>query len=129
MSDLDKREERIAEALAEGNEVVHGSPTRLIFDFDDCDEMPDLKDKLEIFCKYIVIHGNIQTWRSRSGTGWHAMIETYCKIPLDKRIAIQAAFGSDWKKELLTVLQEHGEPFLIRPGLKQTVELMRRINK
>jgi len=126
MSTTDLREEKIADALAAGHEIIHADEKTLTLDFDDVDECPDLTEKLAILSETVVIN-SVKCWRSKSGTGWHVVIYLTYPLPFHQRIAIQAAFGSDWKRELLYARKPYtNEPFLIRPGVQSVVEYARK---
>ena len=121
MSTIDHREERIADALKVGHEIIHANDLTLTLDFDDVKKSPDLRVKLDILRETVLIDCT-ETWRSKSRTGWHVVIHLVRPLPFHQRIAIQAALGSDWKRELLYARMDYkDEPFLIKPGLKHVV--------
>ena len=122
------RTERILAAVQDGNDVVIGNGRTLLVDFDDCEWLPDVEERLNLIRE---IFGKIYTesWRSSGGEGWHLKVTVPLVIPIHARIALQAALGSDWKREMLSVRENlnnlNDEPFLIRPGLQQAIEVAR----
>lgn len=130
MSSTDRREETIAEASTEGHEIIYASPVSLTLDFDNCVEPPDLEEKLKLLTQFVKPTA-VSQWRSRSGFGWHVVIQLDGPLELTTRIALQAIFGSDWKREMLTLMRPlQGptgplEPFLIQPSLRRVVEIQR----
>ena len=131
MSNIDRREEKINEAHIQGHDIVYANDYLLTLDFDDCNQPPsEIYEKIDLLDKWLVV-GKVNKWRSKSGTGWHMTLQLCTPITFDRRIALQAILGSDWKREMLTLLQRDWnntsppEPFLIQPGLVNTVKIYR----
>ena len=126
----DRQKEAVELALADGKSIIYANDNLLLLDFDDVEEMPNLNRKLALL-RHFVGCDLISQYQSSSGGGWHAVITLDSPLPYFARIALQAVLGSDWKREMLTVLQNHCqgsavEPVLFRPGLVRTTELLRK---
>lgn len=126
------RGQKLQAAMYEGCEVIMGDEHTLLLDFDDCQWMPDIEERLDMVKQFFGIV-KVENWRSYSGDGWHVMVRTGKPMSIYVRLALQAILGSDWKRELLGLVENRmakrgvaqNDPFLIRPSLKRSVEIYR----
>jgi len=111
-------EEAIEEAEAQGKTVVHSNRNVILLDLDNKESFYHYETMFPILRAFFNLT-ETDTWRSSSGKGRHVVLA--CD-PLDfpTRIALQAALGSDRKREglALAMLKEgHGEhSFLFKPA-------------
>lgn len=110
------------QAIEQGFEVVRSNERRLLLDLDD-------QPAVEAYCRVRPLLSEhfgfttSTTWASKSGKGSHVVIELERPLPFITRIALQAALGSDGKRELLSIIRMyHGceEPsMLFKPKAAQ----------
>lgn len=85
-------------AEQEGFEVIRSSPTTLLLDLDDgmhkYNEMRGMAKSL---------YGFVETarWWSKSGDGRHVVLTSTMELTMPERLLLQAALGSDPKREML----------------------------
>ena len=108
-------EESRKAAAAKGLEIVDTAPNRLLIDFDS----PDTK-RFDLALSWLRSRFDLKElarWKSKGGKNWHILLSC---APCDftKRIALQFALGSDFKRETLALLMQadgHEVSFLFRP--------------
>jgi hypothetical protein len=89
-----------------GHTIIRSEPDLLLLDLDVPydDKKPVLDDEVEeILSRYAVLGGRAR-WKSRGGNT-HMTIRLAKPLPALARIALQAALGSDPKKEAISVLR------------------------
>lgn len=105
VSDLNKsRDEAIAEAKANGLEVIYTEPNKLLIDLDDEDAQARFQNMIDMLDDvYGFIH--VETWQSKSRKPekQHVVITMSRELSLPERIALQAIMGSDPRRELLSL--------------------------
>jgi hypothetical protein len=107
MSDLN--DDPYETAKAQGVDIVLPGPRELFLDIDDDESMAHYEAMLA-FCTNDPLFPMREIKRTVSpGANWHVYVEVFSKEPLDPmtRIALQAALGSDRKRELLSALRIH----------------------
>jgi hypothetical protein len=102
----------VAKAEAEGLVAFFAPDNWLFLDLDvDPDRRGDLplmnEDVFFMLADKIKVLGRYHT-TSKSGRGMHVYIELEDNLDLEQRATLQAALGSDPKKEALTILQGSG---------------------
>jgi hypothetical protein len=103
----EKRENAIKSAKEAGFEVIQSAPNLLLLDFD----VPYAGDQkkyynpevMDIILQYVETHA-VESWASKSGNT-HVLVTLGKELPAHHRIALQAALGSDPKREALSVLR------------------------
>ena len=113
-----------ARAEASGFEVIWGNSRRITVDLDNGKELND--DVLGILSQ--LTEFTIKRWTSKSGHGEHVCIDTKEFFTVTERAAIQAALGSDPKREMLALLNTRAvgytEPFMLfKPIVKLEKDL------
>lgn len=102
---LEHEQSRIDHALASGLEVFRPNSHELTFDLDGELELKIFRTRVTFLLRKNLIHEILIT-KSQSGN-YHAVVKLnlndWVTEPL--RLAIQAALGSDWKREILGVLR------------------------
>lgn len=93
-----------AKAKQEGFDVRMPGPKEVFLDLDSDAELA-LYKKRRPFAERLLGCWEKERWRSKSGQGWHVVVQCACDITPAQRIAIQAALGSDWKREIIGVLR------------------------
>lgn len=121
-------ENRSIEALQElaeerGCDLIVADERTLLLDLDGGRERVDFMytqlDMLRRNNSLPVLAEPVQTWRSRSGENYHAVIRLVSTLPLMERIALQTILGSDPVREGLAYARRDGlNPIvLFRPRL------------
>lgn len=96
----------IQKAKDAGLEVIVGDEWHMLLDFDNTDVLPEryhvgiqILNNNGFYCHEEAI------WRSKSGLGFHVVVKLETPIDIYRRLALQAALGSDPKRELLAVMR------------------------
>lgn len=87
-------------AIAEGYEIIEGTPDTLLIDLDDGKELNQ-----QMLTKFAEQFGgySYQTWASRSGTGRHVRIMADARFTPAQALALEVALGSDPLRTILGV--------------------------
>ena len=97
-------ESAIKEAEINGFEVIHSNIDRLLLDLDDEQALKTYEKVLPVVAVQLELK-ELDRWKSKSGTGTHVILQ--CKpLSFVKRVAIQAALGSDPIRECLAISME-----------------------
>ncbi len=104
-------------AIEKGFTVYQPSPRQLLLDIDDAIGMAQYENLLGLITALFGAK-EVARWKSKSG-GTHIVVNLTVTLSPEQRIALQAACGSDPKREILAInYQVHGvsEPScLFRP--------------
>lgn len=99
-------------------EAVIGNDELLTLDLDNDLQLAVYEENIKILQGYIEAV-EIERWQSKSGKGWHVIVEIADPLTAPQRAGLQAMLGSDPKRELLgyfNVNNRDVEPFvLFRP--------------
>lgn len=100
-----KFREEAARATDDGFEIIVSDGTLLLLDLDDDAALSEYERRRDILLRSIpeVIIGETSRWCSKSGKGWHVIVALNGKVGPARRIALQAALGSDWLRESLSI--------------------------
>lgn len=90
----------VARATAEGFEIVWPRPGQVLLDLDD-DESLIHYEKILPMARDIFGAVERDRWPSKSGQAWHVIVEVDHDLTAIERVALQAAMGSDRKRELM----------------------------
>lgn len=96
-------------------EVVFGNDQLLTLDLDSDMALAVYEENLPILQQHMGCR-EIARWRSKSGIGWHAVVELDQPYHYTWRAGLQAMLGSDPKRELLgycNVNNRDSEPFVL----------------
>lgn len=96
-------DDAIAEAKAEGFDVVRSDDRTLLLDLDTPESLAQYKRVLPLLLEHFNVDA-LTKWKSKSGNT-HVSIKLTDTYPPMVRFALQAALGSDAVRELLIVLQ------------------------
>ena len=99
---LEEFEASKAAARRRGFEIIEGGPRTLLLDLDSDEALRTYEEMLDLAHQYFGAKEK-ERWRSKSGKGWHIILETDVSLIGAERIALQACLGSDLKRELLSV--------------------------
>jgi hypothetical protein len=112
-------------AEEEGFEVVRGNDATLLLDLDTEHAVEQFYRVLPIVEEHFGVESH-ETWSSKSGKT-HAAVKLTAPLPCVQRLLLQAALGSDGKREALGLLQlQNGcaEPnVLFKPTAKSTTTI------
>ena len=102
---------RITEAQEDGCEIIRNDSHTLTFDLDGEKQLERFKSRVGILEKK-GFSPAIEIYKSRHGN-YHAIVKCGESFELTEPIAlaIQAALGSDWKREILGVLRYLNKQF------------------
>jgi hypothetical protein len=90
----------VAKARRDGFDVVWPELDQVLLDLDDQNAMEHYERILPM-AKDIFGAVERRRWRSKSGQGWHVVVEVDHELTAIQRVALQAAMGSDRKRELM----------------------------
>lgn len=90
----------IQKAVSEGMEVVISDRRTLLLDLDDEAAKARYRQFLPRFEELFPIEKK-EAWKSKSGAGMHVKLTLYQDAPVEARLAMQAALGSDPMREML----------------------------
>lgn len=117
-------DEAMAQAIADGFEVIRGTPSTLLLDLDTDAAWAQFERVLPTVEKTVGTLG-LRQWPSKSGNR-HVQLKLVGDLPALLRIALQAALGSDGVREALALKRlENGiaEPSsLFRPTRATAIE-------
>lgn len=117
---------RIERAEKAGLEIFRGGPNTLTFDLDGEEALAEFRIRVQML-EAKAFQPVVQITKSKSGN-YHAVVQILATRPLEEpvRIALQAALGSDWKREFLGVLRyidnQKSVSLLFRPQPLEIVE-------
>lgn len=101
----------------ENFEVVVAEENVLMLDYDDVEDLPEqFYTSLGILESVLGVAVRFEQSRSKSGTGIHVLVFLPESMPIITRVAWQAAFGSDPKREalhLLSIARREKNPILL----------------
>lgn len=102
-------EQLAAKAAGSGRVVVHAEPNQLFIDLDSEESLAKFYEQIDILEKYEQLARNVS--ESNQPGHYHAVV-TLDRVPHPfERVALQAALGSDRKRELLALIQKQdGNP-------------------
>jgi hypothetical protein len=83
-------------------DVMWGNDHKLLIDIDSFDGMTTFEHNFSIMKEHIKVNGH-QILRSKSGKR-HIIVDLESPLPIEQRILLQAALGSDPKRELLSYI-------------------------
>lgn len=101
--DVRTMEEAEALAAEKDCDVIRSTPCTLLCDYDS-----ETEDKIEKFRDFLnTYYGPIQeeTWQSSAGVPWryHRVVTLSREVPIELRLAMQAALGSDPMRTFLDI--------------------------
>jgi hypothetical protein len=107
-------------AASKGCEVIEAKPNQLQVDLDNIDSMQTFEEMKQQFGSQL---GIIRTeeWRSKSGNR-HKVLTLDRELPVEERILLQLAFGSDAKREVLSYMY-------VKAGAEHPVVLFKPVPK
>lgn len=108
---ISKREQ----AKTDGFTVVNPAPDVLLLDLDSDAQEAQYNAMLPFVAAYLEGTKERERWRSKSGKHWHVVVQLPFGIDMASRIALQAALGSDPKREILSIALLHSPSCLFRP--------------
>jgi hypothetical protein len=101
-----------------GFEVIFGDPKHLLLDLDTDRDLNSYDNRSDDLLRMFG-HFEIERYTSKSGRGWHVIVRLDEPIPnVLERIALQAALGSDPKREALSILR-------VRNGIAEPIRLFK----
>lgn len=99
-------------------ELVKGSSTLLTLDLDHDLALAVYEENILILQQHMEAE-EVGRWHSKSGKGWHVIVQISQELDFQQRAGLQAMLGSDAKREILgyfNVNNRNEEPFvLFRP--------------
>ena len=99
---IDIHDAAIAEAEANGLEVIVAQDNQLLLDIDSPEQEVQFAANKDLLAALWGIV-NIQSWKSKSGIGRHVVIDLPQSLTHEQRIGLQAAMGSDGKREIIAM--------------------------
>lgn len=105
--DTEDRAEDIRRAEENGCTVVYPEGTHLLLDLDSVEDKVRFKKTFDLL-KAKLDAKILDKWISKGGTGRHVVIQVNRTLSHVERIALQAALGSDGKREIISLIRLWG---------------------
>lgn len=114
MSTLQEQKTR-EQAKKDGFTIIHPAPDRLLLDLDTPESQERYAQLFPVVQGYFEGAIEENRWLSKSGIGMHVVVKLPFHIDMPSRIALQAALGSDPKREILSIGYLHSPSVLFKP--------------
>lgn len=106
----------VEQAESNGFTVVHSDPTHLLLDLDTASSVAQYNRVLPILQRHIAATEK-RRWLSKSGN-LHVVLELDEALPIEQRLLLQAALGSDGVREVLSLIRS-------KAGIKEPSKLFK----
>lgn len=101
-------------AIAQGFTVVQSTEQTLLIDLDFATDLPKFERTLAWMQNYLPLR-ETDRWRSKSGRGWHIVVESTEEMSPVERLLLQACLGSDLRREFYGLL--HARQGYMNPSM------------